>query len=96
MRFRPGGLKLEYTVHQTWENEAMKYPPAPTLLRRCPPMLGLACLLTLLPGCTVVSAAASVASTAVSVTGTVISTGVSVTGKVVEKAIDVAVPDDKP
>lgn len=96
MRFRPEAFKLEYTVHQTWENEAMKYPLAPTLLRRSTPMLGLACLLSLLPGCTVLGAAASVASTAISVTGSVVSTGVSVTGKVVEKAIDVAVPDDKP
>jgi hypothetical protein len=51
---------------------------------------------SLLSGCAVVGAAASVAGTAVSVAGTVVSTGVSVTGKVVEKAIDVAIPDDQP
>lgn len=96
MGFRPATFKLEYTVHQTWENEAMKYHLSHGLLCRFPTMLVLASLLPVLPGCTVVGAAASVASTAISVTGTVVSTGVSVTGKVVEKAIDVAMPDDNP
>lgn len=96
MGFRPVNFKLEYTVHQTWENEAMKYRPSPGLLCRFAPTLALACLLSMTSGCTVVGAAASVAGTAISVTGTVVSTGVSVTGKVVEKAIDVAVPDDNP
>ena len=74
----------------------MNHHLARALRRRFALLTGLALLAGTLPGCAVVGAAASVASTAISVTGSVVSTGVSVTGKVVEKAIDVAVPDDKP
>jgi hypothetical protein len=74
----------------------MNHHLARTLCRQFAHLLGIAFLACSLPGCAVVSVAASVASTAVSVAGTVVSTGVSVTGKAVEKAIDVAVPDDKP
>jgi hypothetical protein len=46
-----------------------------------------------LGGCTVVSAAATVASAAVSVTATVVTTGVKVVGAAVEKTVDVVAGD---
>lgn len=68
----------------------MNHALARTWCRRLFPLLSL----TLLPGCAVVGAAATVAGTAVSVAGTVVGTAVSVTGKVIEKTVDVATSDD--
>jgi len=51
-------------------------------------------LVSVLPGCAVVTVAGAVAGAAISVGGAVVSTGVKVTGKVIEKTVDAVTPGD--
>ena len=90
-------LRQPLGVSRSRFNESIAMPTLPSpRLQACllVAALSLLSLLSVLPGCAVVTVAGAVAGAAISVGGAVVSTGVKVTGKVIEKTVDAVTPGD--
>lgn len=75
-------------------NESVSMPTLPSPRRQACRVVAALSLVSVLPGCAVVTVAGAVAGAAISVGGAVVSTGVKVTGKVIEKTVDAVTPGD--